>query len=95
MSFHIECRRWFQKSVGNTYHSVYIFKDGECIGKVPYEYGYGTHCLQTAFEWLCSEDFIYNVKRNNNGTLEKPLWQYFQSIQASTSIIDVARKQDL
>lgn len=51
----VSTRRWFQKSFGNTYHTVAIqFKDEN--GKVLFEknsditYGYGEHYKQTANE---------------------------------------------
>ena len=31
MTYHIEGRRWFQRTHGNTYHSVRIFHAGEQI----------------------------------------------------------------
>jgi hypothetical protein len=41
MTMHIEGRRWFQKTWGNTYNTVRIFKDGELIADLPMKYGYG------------------------------------------------------
>lgn len=46
-------RRWFQKSYGNTYHSVTVIVDGETIGRVDMTYGYGDQYIQTAHELLC------------------------------------------
>jgi hypothetical protein len=40
-SLHIEGRRWFQRTAGNTYHTVRIFIDGECVHTSDRTYGYG------------------------------------------------------
>lgn len=88
MSLHIDCRRWFQKSAGNTYHSVRIFKDGALLVSIPMAYGYGESCLQTALDWLKAHgeapaDAEY-------GTL------YLREVLKGTySIADVARQKDL
>lgn len=47
----IEGKRWFQRSYGNTYHTVKVFVDGEIL-KSEITYGYGSHYLQTAAELL-------------------------------------------
>lgn len=61
MSIHIEGRRWFQRGPGNTYHSVRIWKDGEQIAHLPYQYGYGDGYLQTALDWLRANGHIPDV----------------------------------
>ena len=55
-AIHIECRRWFQKSYGNTYNTVYIHRGDESI-KLPMEYGYGDYFMQRAQEWLGKNGF--------------------------------------
>ena len=45
-------RRWFQKTYGNTYHSVTVIQDGETVGRVDCAYGYGDQYIQTAHELL-------------------------------------------
>lgn len=52
----IIAKRWFQKSYGNTYHSVRVLKDGEEIGHAPFSYGYDEQYLQTAHEILKARD---------------------------------------
>jgi len=51
-TLHISARRWFQKTYGNTYHSVSIYIDGQMVHRVPFAYGYGEQWLQTAIDWL-------------------------------------------
>jgi hypothetical protein len=45
-------RLWFDKSGGNTYHSVSISANGKWIIDIGMTYGYGDQYLQTALEWL-------------------------------------------
>jgi hypothetical protein len=45
-------KRWFQKSYGNTYHSVKIFVNDELIGQNNFEYGYGDGYVDTAMKML-------------------------------------------
>jgi len=47
---HIEGRRWFQKTYGNTYHSVrFHMADGSVEKVADCAYGYGDGYLQTAY----------------------------------------------
>lgn len=50
----IKGRRWFQKSFGNTFHSVEIIDmaTGQQIAYEPFSYGYDNQYLQTAVEML-------------------------------------------
>jgi hypothetical protein len=45
-------RRWFEKTNGNTYHSVEVYRNGELIGLEPFRYGYGRQYQQTALELM-------------------------------------------
>ena len=87
MSLHIEGRRWFERTNGNTYHSVTIWKDGEHLVRLPFQYGYGEHWLQTALDYLAE-----------NGMAEKGQYgtRYLREDLGGTySVIDVQRKKDL
>ena len=56
----IVARRWFQKTYGNTYHSVRIYEVSgtgseykeTLIAEQPFEYGYDRQYLQTAVDLL-------------------------------------------
>ena len=48
----IEARRWFERTNGNTYHSVRVYVNGERVGHEPFAYGYGEQYLQTALHIL-------------------------------------------
>lgn len=85
---HIECRRWFQRTYGNTYHSVRIFADGAQLVFLPFAYGYGDGCLQTALDWL---------KANGHAPADAKYGTLYlrETLHASYSIVDVTRKADL
>ena len=87
-SLHIEGRRWFQRTAGNTYHTVRIFIDGECVHTSECTYGYGDCFLQTALDWLKANGFA--PKDAKYGTL------YLRETLGGTySTIDVGREKDL
>lgn len=93
---HIEGRRWFQKTFGNTYHSVRIFKDGKQVAFLPFSYGYGEQFLQTAWEWLGNNGYPELLERNNNGGYKHFGTCYLREVLHGTySVIDVQRKKDL
>ena len=54
-------RKWFQRTYGNTYHSVTIYIDGVTLYE-PFTYGYGSHYKQTAHTLLKKSG--YNVPEN-------------------------------
>ena len=95
-TIHIEGRRWFQRTYGNTYHSVRIFRDGEEIAYLPFQYGYGEQFLQTAFDWLAEHGYPELAERLPNGARRLFGTQYLRETMHGTySIIDVTRKSDL
>ncbi len=49
---HIEGRRWFQKTYGNTYHTATLFYDDGTSETSPETYGYDDSYLQTAFKMM-------------------------------------------
>ena len=85
----INARRWFDKTWGNTYHSVSVKKDGVHIGSVDFAYGYDRQYLQTAHKILADaglepEDynlFLQNMMENR---------EYYHEFAS-----DVGRKKDL
>ncbi len=85
---HIEGRRWFQRTWGNTYHSVRIFANGEQLTCLPYQYGYGDCFLQTAIDWLKAQGLIDHEAEY--GTL-----YLRETLHGTYSVIDVERKKDL
>lgn len=92
-------RRWFQKTHGNTYHSVEVFVNGEKIGRVPYAYGYGDQYKQTAHKILQDASIYYKTGERKNG-MDMDYYDFLQDIRVHRdkfviSVSDVARKKDL
>lgn len=81
--FIITVKRWFQKSYGNTYHSVTVSKDNEFLGYIPFRYGYGDHYLNTAAKILGMTETELRQDIRENGK------------KYHITIIDVNRKKDL
>lgn len=78
---HIEGRRWFQRTYGNTYHTTTLFYDDGSQTKSERIYGYGDHYLQTAFEMM---DLAYGGTRILR-----------EELGITYSVSDVARERDL
>lgn len=59
---------WFQKSYGNTYHSVKIIdlENGETVSVIPKTYGYGEQYRQTAYDKLVSLGLVDKKDRFNH-----------------------------
>ena len=85
---HIEGRRWFQRTYGNTYHSVRIFANGAQLAYLPFQYGYGEHFLQTALEWLKENKLV-------PADAEHGTWYVREVLHGTYSVIDVQRKGEL
>ena len=85
---HIEGRRWFRKSAGNTYSSAYIYANGECLAKIGPQGGYGDYYLQMALDWLREQGII--EQGQNYGTR-----YLMEALSGTCSVIDVAREKDL
>lgn len=84
-SMRIEAKRWFQRSYGNTYHTVKVFVNGEVLRR-DITYGYGNHYLQTAAELL--KDNGYEIPENN-GEAFRLVSRFDHTVE------DVKRKKDL
>lgn len=85
-SLKIYGKRWFQKSCGNTYHSVTIIVNGIEL-YVGCSYGYGNHYLQTTLEALQDE---YDIPTEYGEFLK-----FLHDNNFTYSVTDVNRKKDL
>jgi hypothetical protein len=88
-------RRWFQKTYGNTYHTVEVYLNGQFAYKSGRTYGYGDQYVQTAFAWLESAEIV-SLERYSNGATQPP-WQWAQDhgVHLTYRAIDVPRQKDL
>ena len=84
-SMRIEAKRWFQRSYGNTYHTVKVFVNDEVL-KSEITYGYENHYLQTAAELLKANG--YEIPENN-GEAFRLVSRFDHTVE------DVKRKKDL
>lgn len=82
----IEGRRWFQKTYGNTYHSVSVTIDGVTT-RSGRHYGYGDQYLQTAVECLL-KDYFKDYAAFCQDRRDNPKRYY-------VTCYDVARERDL
>jgi hypothetical protein len=86
--FHIEGRRWFRRTYGNTYTSAYIYQDGQCIAKLGPTGGYGDHFITMAIDWLKANGLVPADAGWGTRYLREELG-------ASYSVTDVTRERDL
>lgn len=89
-------KRWFDKINGNTYFSVDTYVNGQHVGRINYEYGYGDQYLQSATQMLAAKGYLPGIQRNSFGGLET-LQRYAQrkKIRLAYDVADVCRKRDL
>lgn len=97
--FTIIGRRWFEKTNGNTYHSVEVYDEsGKQIVRVPLAYGYGDQYRQTALDALVMLGIYPNTRASHGGY---ECYRRFNFSKESGgdgnlfSVSDVARKKDL
>lgn len=90
--FTVIANRWFQKTYGNTYHSVRIY-DAEMnqLIYIPFEYGYGDMALGTAGDWLVQNG---HVAAPESGSTQSTLWAR-EVAGIAYHVSDVERKKDL
>lgn len=88
----IDGRRWFQRSYGNTYHSVTVtvkhHRRPDLVLASDQRYGYGDQYRQTASELLCMAGYFQDWNAFNEATRDHRDKFYF-------TVQDVARERDL
>lgn len=92
----IQGRRWFQKTYGNTYFSSQAIVDGEPVGGIDFQYGYGDHYLYETLKALAERGIVPPLRRHANGATEALReWAERNRIVLSHDALDVKRKKDL
>lgn len=96
-TLHIIGRRWFQKTFGNTYHTVQIVIDGQTVHRSEKQYGYGEQYLTTAHEWLIQSGHLpQREERNGSRGLGHTLYLREESgFEFTYECHDVQRQKDL
>lgn len=82
-------KRWFQKTYGNTYHSVRVLINGEEVVNEPFQYGYDDSFLDTAVRKLRELGVLPNDNRFGTAYLRDT----FGTL--TYTVTDVSRKKDL
>ena len=75
----IQAKQWFDKVNGNSYFAGniclnYGMEDEKNV-KMNYQYGYGDHYIDVAFDTLENEGIITDREKYSNGSKEQ-LWKY-------------------
>lgn len=98
----VHARRWFQKSYGNTYHSVRVVVDGHTVGVRSDVYGYGRHYMHTAGEILIDAGFglsdAYDLAaafRYDDEAARPVGFMGGERFELVETVEDVGRKRDL
>jgi len=89
-------RRWWNRRVGQTYHSCEIWVDDKLVHKVEYAYGPDQMWEQNGTNWLQANGYLPG-REVKEGTPGEALWRYCERehIHLLTDRVDVARKKDL
>jgi hypothetical protein len=100
MIISIFAKRWFEKTNGNTYHSVKVYADGKLLGFKPFAYGYDEQYLQSAFEILQEAKIYPNTEERLKSGIKKDYYQFMQDMREHrenfvVECADVARRKDL
>ena len=96
----ISGRRWFDKSGGNTYHSVDVYVNGKHVGREPFAYGYDEGYLQTAHKLLQKAGIFKKTGERLKSGMDKDYYEFMKDMRAHRDkyvkiVSDVARKKDL
>jgi hypothetical protein len=103
----VYAKRWFCKD-GNTYHSCDVYS---CYGigdlyhktlieRIPFEYGYGEHYLNTAYYVLVKNGYYPKKEERTQSGMNKGLSDFYSDLRKENSIFavgcaDVHLKRDL
>jgi hypothetical protein len=77
-SLFFEGRAWFDKTGGNTYHSVRIWVNGQIVAVVPMRYGYDNAYQVSAIEQLVELGYLPKALTDIGAefpTREYPTWR--------------------
>jgi len=97
----IIAKRWFQRTYGNTYHSVEIIVDGKFLDRADFAYGYDSAYMQTAHELLAKHGIFDYEKTTDNvpvyikGKTEPDYWtpqESFNKNEAYSQFIQDTRE---
>jgi hypothetical protein len=94
-SVFLEGRAWFDKSGGNTYHSVRVWVNGEIVGIVPMTYGYENMYQVSAIAKLVELGYLPKTLGDRE-TREYPTWQISKNLGLDIySVLAYGKKSEL
>jgi len=67
---------WRDKVNGNSYFSARAYVDGELVAVLPFQYGYGDHYVDVAWQ-VITKRLGLDVEHYQNGGMER-MWQWCQ-----------------
>jgi hypothetical protein len=93
-------RKWFDRTYGNTYHTVEVYVNNKFIAKSPITYGYGDHFVQTAFEILQEKGIFKKTGERLGSGIDKDFYEFQTKTRRDPGMVlisctDVTRKRDL
>lgn len=93
-------RRWFDKTYGNTYHTVTVEVNGKSLGRSAIEYGYGESFLQTAHAMLQTAGYYGKTGKSLSSGADADYYEFATDKmnhrnKFSIHVSDVSRKRDL
>lgn len=91
----IYAKRWFQKTYGNTYFTAEIRVNGDKVGELPFQYGYGRHYEDMAARWLEDNKFVELDHHSSGMVSDLNRLARDGHIQLVSEHVDVNRKRDL
>lgn len=83
-------RRWFERTNGNTYHTVEIYVNDEFVHKMPMTYGYGDQYMWNGFAYVVDKYKLLRPCTPHPSTFCRE-----NNIKFNYTVSDVARKRDL
>ena len=94
-TIYLEARRWsFDRTYGNTYHSVAVYVDGEYVGASGMAYGYDNQFEETAADLLRDQGILPAPERFDWGTETLRMQLRRLEIELETTVRD-GLKRDL
>ena len=99
-SLFFEGRAWFDKSGGNTYHSVRIWLNGDIVAVVPFTYGYENMYQYSATRKLVELGYLPEVLPSGFGedrrAEDMPIWQIGRILGITVySVLSYGKKSEL
>jgi hypothetical protein len=85
-------REWFDRTYGNSYFSCDILLNGNSVHKIEFEYGYGNHYEDVAFDWLMANGYLPIARGKHE--YRREYWERL-GITYIASKTNVTRKRDM